>query len=103
MRHASHTASYNNGGGHSSLAFIAGIAVGVAVGMLFAPSPGGQLRSKLSDGAQRLGRRTADTYNDAAHMMSDWVERGRSATEAGREAFRRARSSGAETQDGADV
>jgi gas vesicle protein len=78
-------------GGHSSLTFFMGIAVGVALGMLFAPSDGRHFRSQLSDRAQRLGRRTADTYNDAAAMMTDWVERGREATSAGREAFRRTR------------
>lgn len=78
-------------GGHVSMTFFTGVALGVALGMLFAPSDGRQLRTQLSDRAQRFGRRTAETYNDAAAVMSDWVERGRSATNAGRDAFRRTR------------
>jgi gas vesicle protein len=89
MRQSNHTSAAS--GGHISLLFFTGMAVGVALGMLFAPSEGRQLRTQLSDRAQRFGRRTADTYNEAAAMMSDWVERGRSATSAGRDAFRRTR------------
>ena len=89
MRQPNYTSAAS--GGHFSLALFTGMALGVALGMLFAPSEGRQLRSQISDRAQRLGRKTADTYNDAAAMMSDWVERGRSATSAGREAFRRTR------------
>ena len=88
MRYANHS----NAGGHFSLAFFSGVALGVALGMLFAPYEGRQLRFHLSDGAQRFGRKTVDTYNDAAEKMSDLVERGRSATSAGRDAFRRARA-----------
>jgi gas vesicle protein len=77
--------------GHFSLAFFSGVAIGVALGMLFAPYEGRQLRFNLSDGAQRFGRKTMDTYNDAADRVGDFVERGRSATSAGREAFRRTR------------
>lgn len=89
MRQSNHSSAAS--GGHVSLLFFTGVAIGVALGMLFAPSDGRQLRSQLSDRAQRLGRRTAETYNEAASVMSDWVDRGRSATSAGREAFRRTR------------
>ena len=81
-------------GGHFSLTFFTGVAVGVALGMLFAPSEGRELRSQITDRAQRFGKKTADTYNEAAETMGDWVERGRSATAAGREAFRRTRANG---------
>lgn len=89
MRQSNYTSAAS--GGHISLTFFTGMAIGVALGMLFAPSDGRQLRSQLGDRAQRFGRRTAETYNEAASMMSDWVERGRSATSAGRDAFRRTR------------
>ena len=91
MRQFNHSAP---SGGHFSLTFFTGVAIGVALGMLFAPSEGRQLRSQLTDRAQRFGKKTADTYNEAAEMMGDWVERGRSATSAGREAFRRTRANG---------
>jgi|SwirhirootsSR3_FD_contig_41_12710162_length_564_multi_3_in_0_out_0_2 gas vesicle protein len=91
MRQVNHTAP---SGAHFSLTFFTGVALGVALGMLFAPSEGRELRSQLTDRAQRLGRKTADTYNGAAETMGEWVERGRSATSAGREAFRRTRANG---------
>lgn len=92
-------------GGHFSLTFFTGVAVGVALGMLFAPSEGRQLRTELSGRAQRFSKRTAEHYNDAAEVMSDWVERGRSATSAGRDAFRRtrARVNGAVSDESAGV
>ena|SRR6188768_3394755 len=99
MRQFNHSAP---SGGHFSLTFFTGVALGVALGMLFAPSEGRQLRSELSDRAQRLGRKTADTYNGAAETMGEWVERGRSATSAGREAFRRTRAR-ANGEAGADA
>jgi gas vesicle protein len=89
MRQFNHSAP---SGGHISLTFFTGVAMGVALGMLFAPSEGRELRSQITDRAQRLRRKTADTYNEATEAMGDWVERGRSATSAGREAFRHARS-----------
>ena len=89
MRQSNHTSAAS--GGHFSLMFFTGMAIGVGLGMLFAPSDGRQFRSHLGDRAQRFGRRTAETYNVAAALMSDWVERCRSATSAGREAFRRTR------------
>jgi gas vesicle protein len=91
MRHVNHSSA---SGGHFSLTFFTGVAIGVALGMLFAPSEGRALWSQITERAHRLGRKTADTYNGAAEMMGDWVERGRSATSAGREAFRRARARG---------
>ena len=52
MRQFNHTAP---SGAHFSLTFFTGVALGVALGMLFAPSEGRQLRSQLTDRAQRLG------------------------------------------------
>ena len=91
MRQFNHSAP---SGGHFSLTFFTGVAVGVALGMLFAPSEGRELRSQITDRAQRFGKKTADRYNEAAEIMGDWVERGRTATSAGREAFRRTRANG---------
>ena len=51
MRQVNHTAP---SGAHFSLTFFTGVALGVALGMLFAPSEGSQLRSQLTDRAQRL-------------------------------------------------
>ena len=99
MRQFNHSAP---SGGHFSLTFFTADAPGVAPAMLFAPSEARQLRSEHSARAQRLGRKTADTYNGAAETMGEWVERGRSATSAGREAFQRTRAR-ANGEAGADA
>jgi gas vesicle protein len=81
----------SDGGGHG-FAILSAIAFGVAMGMLFAPSEGRRLRGQIRDGAQRLGRRAADGYNNAAETASHMLDRGRSAVDSGKDAFQQARS-----------
>lgn len=80
-----------NGSGRG-MAILSALALGVAVGMLLAPSDGRRLRGQIRDGAQRLGKRTSEGYNAAARKVSDIVDRGKSAVTTGREAFEEARS-----------
>jgi gas vesicle protein len=80
-------------------AFLLGLGVGVAVGMLFAPKSGQEtrelIRSKAGEGADFLKQRTAGATQTAA----EWVDKGREAlsrqrdnvadaVEAGRQAYR---------------
>jgi hypothetical protein len=93
MRHQETYANYpkaSNGG--YGLSLLCAVGVGVALGLLFAPSDGRRLRGQIRDGAQRLGRRTAEGYSSAQRTVSDMVERGRSAVHTGRMAFDDARS-----------
>ena len=90
MRHDNEAA----GGSVFPLAFFTGMAIGAAIGVLFAPSEGQRLRTQIRDGAGRVRRNAMGRYQDAAHAVGDIVERGRSATAAGRDAFRQARANG---------
>ena len=47
----------------NTLAFIAGIGTGIAVGMLFAPASGEETRSSLADTAQNMGNKMRDRFS----------------------------------------
>lgn len=51
--------------------FIAGAAVGIAIGMLLAPSEGKQTRQKLVDGSVKLKDNLVDTVNDSIEKLKD--------------------------------
>jgi gas vesicle protein len=67
------------------MGLLCGAAVGAALGLLFAPKPGSELRSQLYDSTERMRRRAGDAYNQASDTMSDLVEKGRSAVRRGRQ------------------
>lgn len=81
--------------------FLAGLGVGAAVGVLYAPKSGRETRESILNAAEEgreVVRERARQYKDQA---SDWVERGkdvvssqkeqiRSAFEAGKQAYREA-------------
>jgi len=85
--------------GNSFLWFLAGLGVGAAVGVLYAPRSGDEtrevLRSKAEEGREKVRREA----RRAREHAEDWVDRGRdvlnqqkkqfrSAYEAGRQAYR---------------
>ena len=85
--------------------FFLGIGVGVAVGLLFAPKTGEETRaiikSKATDGADFVRRRSEDLKEQAADLVDrsrDVVARQKdqvtAAVSAGRQAYREAVSSG---------
>ncbi len=91
--------------------FFLGLGVGLAAGLLFAPKAGSEtralLREKADEGRDYL-RRRADQARESA---TDFVERGKdaisrqreqftSAMEAGRQAYREARTSYAPEEEG---
>jgi len=85
---------------------LCGAAIGAAMGLMFAPKAGVEMRQQLADGsdrlrrraseeADRLRRRATDAYTGAAQTINDVVARGREALDVGREAFQKARPNGA--------
>ncbi len=91
--------------------FFLGIGVGLAVGLLFAPKSGEEtralLKSKADESRDFVKRRTGELKENAA----DFVERGReavqrqreqfvSAVDAGRQAYREARSTYSPEEEG---
>jgi gas vesicle protein len=65
------------------MGLLCGAAVGAALGLLFAPKAGSELRSQLYDSTERMRRRAGEAYNQASDTMSDLVDKGRSAVRRG--------------------
>src|SRR6476620_5638345 len=55
-----------DGGGSFLMGLLAGTVLGAGLGMLFAPKPGAELRTKLTEQAGKLRTTAADGYQQAA-------------------------------------
>ncbi|HEX2341455.1 MAG TPA: YtxH domain-containing protein [Vicinamibacterales bacterium] len=73
------------GSGAFLMGLLAGTVLGAGLGMLFAPKAGSELRSQLSEQANKLRDTASETYNQASDKVTQMVDRGR-------EAYDRARS-----------
>ena len=76
--------------------FLAGLGVGVAVGMLYAPRPGEQTREQWFQKAEEGREVFINRAKQAAEQAQQWVEKGREAFEAQREQVRSAFDAGKE-------
>jgi len=96
----------DSGIGTFMVGMLCGAAIGAAVGLMFAPKPGAEMRQQIAEQSDRfrrrateqadhLRRRATEAYNDASETINDVVARGREAIDVGREAFQRARPNGA--------
>jgi gas vesicle protein len=81
-----------DGGGSFLMGLLAGTVLGAGLGMLFAPKPGSELRTKLSEQAGKLRSTAADGYQQATGKVTQMVDRGR-------EAYDRARQSAGAAAD----
>ncbi len=81
--------------------FLAGIAMGLAGGLLLAPEAGEETRRKLRERAERGRERLRDVSRDAAErgrgIMEDAADSGRKAYERGKELYRKGRNVAEET------
>ena len=75
-----------DGGGSFLMGLLAGTVLGAGLGMLFAPRPGAELRTQLTDQATKLKTTAGGAYNQATERVTQMVDRGR-------EAYDRARTS----------
>jgi len=87
--------------GSSFLWFLAGLGIGAAVGILYAPKAGEELRQQLRDVAEDGRDTVKERARQAREQAGSWAEKGRdylnqqkeqirSAYEAGRQAYREA-------------
>lgn len=55
------------------VALLAGLAAGVALGILFAPKAGADTRNKLSESLSHLGDSVKTSTSDQAHKLADVI------------------------------
>ena len=60
---------------------LTGTALGVGLGMLFAPKAGRQLRSEISEQGTNLATAATEQFRRATETASDWADRGREMSE----------------------
>jgi gas vesicle protein len=93
--------------GSSFLWFLAGLGIGAAVGILYAPKAGDELRQQLRDVAEDGRDTVKERAKQAREQAGSWAEKGRdylnqqkeqirTAVEAGRQAYREATSESTE-------
>jgi gas vesicle protein len=93
--------SENDGGGAGFLWFLAGLGIGAAVGILYAPKSGEEMRQQLRSAAEDGTNTVKERARQAREQAGSWAEKGRdylntqkeqirSAVEAGRSAYREA-------------
>lgn len=75
------------------MGLLCGAALGAAIGLLFAPKPGSELRNQLYDSTERLRRKAGDAYSQASDAVEDIVDKGRTAVRRGRQKVEDAASS----------
>jgi gas vesicle protein len=84
-----------SGGGGFLLGLLAGAALGAAIGLMFAPRAGSEIRQTLYDSTTDLRRKAHDAYGQATDQVNNIVTKGRQAVDRGREAFDSARQAAA--------
>jgi gas vesicle protein len=91
------------GGGMFVMGLLTGTALGVGLGMLFAPKAGSELRSKLSEQAGALADQAQEGYRKATEKAGQWAEKGKEAAadwaERGKDVYGEAREA---VSDGAE-
>lgn len=67
----------NGGGGSFVMGLLTGTVLGAGLGMLFAPKPGSELRSQLSEQAGQIATTASEGYRRATETASELAGRGR--------------------------
>ena len=89
-----------SGGGGFVFGLLCGAALGAAVGLMFAPKAGSELRQTLYDSTSDIRRKAYDAYGQASQTvsqtMNDAMAKGKEAVDRGRQAYDSARESATE-------
>jgi gas vesicle protein len=80
--------------GNSFLWFLAGLGIGAAVGVLYAPRSGSETRDALRVRADEGREYMRERARQAREQASDWVDRGRDMVSQQKEQFRSAYEAG---------
>jgi gas vesicle protein len=91
MRHSTDRESsrQDHEGGSFAIGLLAGTAIGIGLGVLFAPRPGAELRGQLTDQANDLASSASRQYQRATSTASNLAARGREMYGQAREAVNR--------------
>ena len=81
-----------SGGGGFLIGLLCGTALGAAIGLMFAPKAGSEIRQRLYESTGDIRRKAYETYDQASEQVNNMVSKGRQAVDRGREAFDNARS-----------
>jgi gas vesicle protein len=82
-------------GGGFLLGLLCGTALGAAVGLMFAPRAGSELRQTIFESTDDIRRKASDAYGQASEQVNNMVSKGKQAMDRGAEAFDSARQSAA--------
>ena len=82
-----------SGGGGFLIGLLCGTALGAAIGLMFAPKTGSEIRQRLYDSTGEIRKKAYETYDTASEQVNNMVAKGRQAVDRGREAFETARQS----------
>ncbi len=91
-----------SGGGGFLIGLLCGTAIGAAVGLMFAPRAGSELRKTLYDSTGDIRQKAYDAYGQATEQVNTYVAKGRQAVEKGREAFDNARQAASPSTSASD-
>jgi gas vesicle protein len=80
--------------GSGFLWFLAGLGIGAAVGILYAPNAGDETRQKIRDAAEQGRDVVKDRARQARDQAGSWVDRGRDYIAQQKEQFRSAVDAG---------
>jgi len=80
-------------GGGFLIGLLCGTALGAAIGLMFAPRAGSELRQRLYDSTGDIRRKAYETYDQASEQVNNVVTKSRQVMDKGREAFESARQS----------
>ena len=84
-----------SGGGGFLMGLLCGTALGAAIGLMFAPKAGSEIRQRVYDSTGEIRRKADETYNQASEQVNTMVTKARQAIERGHEAFDSVRQSAA--------
>jgi gas vesicle protein len=82
------------------IGLLCGTALGAAIGLMFAPKAGSEIRQRLYDSTGDIRRKAHETYDQASEQVNHMVTKGRQAVDRGREAFESARQSASSPASG---
>ncbi len=89
-----------SGGGGFLIGLLCGTALGAAIGLMFAPKAGNELRQRLYDSTGDLRRKAYETYDQASEQVNTVASKARQAVERGKEAFDSARQTASSPSTG---